>query len=352
MPLVGSFSLSLIFGISVGFIFLEKVSFNFWVILFSGSLTLLTFYRTNHKKTIGKYLVIFYLLGLLIGGSKYQLAGNFLKSASRFQFLDGARQGIAELIKRDLPSPQSSLAYGFLFGSNSKELDKDFLRDLRRTGTSHMVAVSGYNVSVIINVLTGILFLASNKLYFLLGLAGLGVYDLLVGLSASVVRATIMGIYLFLGGLLGRQRNLDDALLFSAALMLVLDPGFLVDLGFQLSFLSMVGVVYLSPLFSRLLAFIPRNIREVISATLSSQVAVLPISVYNFGLVSFISPVANVLTFVTIPTSMALTSLEVLLGPLSPGFSKLVSIPNFVLLTYFARVIRMLSSLRWCCLSI
>src|SRR3989344_5072220 len=120
------------------------------------------------------------------------------------------------------------------------------------------------------------------------------------------------------------------------ALILLLSPKSLSDLGFQLSFLAMLGVLYLSPLFERLFGFLPKEANKALSGTLSSQVMILPVSIYNFGQVSFISPLANVLTFLTVPLIMFLPALNVAAGTLFPQ----LYLPNYVLLEHFVRIVK------------
>lgn len=343
--------LSFILGLFTSVVFIPNPSFTVSAITFL--VLLIVFLKWGRHNRLIFAVMAFYLLGILRPAFAWDYH-QILDPMSQAPWVSSVRQGITASLDKVLPQPHSSLAYGMLFGvAKGQGFDRDFLLDLRRTGTAHMVAVSGYNVSIIIGILLNTSILLVSKGLLVFGLAGLLFYDLIVGFSASVARATVMGLYLFVAGLFGRQRNFSDALLFSAALILALSPRALLDLGFQFSFLAMMAVLYLSPLFERMFRFLPaqaglpKELNKVVSATLASQVMILPVSVYSFGQVSLIAPLANVLTFITVPAIMALTALSVLLGYVSFGLSGLISIPNFVLLDYFVKVVGFLSSLKW-----
>lgn len=360
MSFLNLISLSFILGLTLSVVFgLEPNGF-WWLFLQTILILLVIFKRRECFYTKVGLLMGVYFLGLIwtslnlnlgvkiepqmISPASPSLGGPAFKIERRFESL---RRQMKRILDQDLPEPQSSLAYGILFGSKTPGFSRDFLKDLRRTGTVHMVAVSGYNVSIIMNILLNTSFLLVSKVFLGLGILGLLAYGLVVGFSASVLRALIMGSYLFGAQVIGRQKNLTDALLFSAALLLFLEPSFLLDLGFQLSFTSMAAVIYLSPLFERILKKVPRDFRQIISATLASQIMVLPLSLFNFGQISLIAPLSNLLTFLTVPAIMALTALELGFGPISSLARSLLGAANLVLLNYFVGVVEFLSALKW-----
>lgn len=276
----------------------------------------------------------------------FPLVERQLDKVSQSALIESARAEIKERINKNLPQPQSSLAYGLLFGQGAR-FEKEFLNNLRRTGTSHLVAVSGYNVSIFINLLLAPANLLINKAFLVLGLGSLAIYSALVDFSPSVLRALIMGLFLVLARLLGRQRNATDALILSAALILIITPKALTDLGFQLSFLSMAGLVYLSPIFHRIFNFLPKLIRTVVADSLAAQIMVLPVVVFNFGRVSFVALLANLFVFWAVPAAMVLTLADLVFGGLAPVFLW----GNLVVLEYFVGVIRFLSHLPWASIS-
>lgn len=337
--------LSFILGLFISVIFISSLSLP--VIIITFLVLLLLFFKSRGGNLLAPLVLAFYFLGILRPGLAWDYTA-FLNTISKQPVVENIRQDMKTILNKTLPEPHSSLAYGILFGvTKGTSFDRNFLLDLRRTGTAHMVAVSGYNVSIVMGVLMNTSILLVSKTFLIFGFAGLLFYDLVAGFSASVMRATIMGLYLFIAGLYGRQKNISDALLFSAALILFLSPPALLDLGFQFSFLAMMAVIYLSPLLERLFGFLPKELNKVVSATLASQIMILPVSVYSFGQISIIAPLANVLTFITVPPIMALTAVQAFSGFLSPLTAGVVSIPNFVLLDYFVKTVSWLSSLKW-----
>lgn|GEM_PF-4145228 len=350
MAPINHFCLSFTLGLFVSLIFISKVSVP--VVGAVIIVCLAIFIKLAKRDRLVPVILAFYFLGVLRPALYWDVVP-FLNSISGQPVAESMRQDIKTVLSKTLPEPQASLAYGILFGvSKGSRFDRNFLQELRHTGTAHMVTVSGYNVSIVMGILMNTSILLVNKAFILTGFAGLLLYDVVAGFSASVIRATIMGLYLFLAGVFGRQKNISDALLFSAALILFLSPPTLFDLGFQFSFLAMMAVIYISPILEKVFRFLPSELNKVASATLASQVMIMPISVYSFGQVSIIAPLANVLTFITIPPIMGLTALTVLAGQAPPPLLGLISIPNYVLLDYFVKVVGFLSSLRWASVTI
>ena len=267
--------------------------------------------------------------------------GNFLFAAAY-----SLRNNFTNILTRILPSPENSLASGLLLGT-SGITDKNFIENLRITGTSHIVSVSGFNVSIVIIGVLTLLSFGSTKLSLLPLLLIVFLFDLLVGFTPPVLRATFMGLMLFFAKFVGRQRNTTDALLFSAAIITFLDPQSLSSVSFQLSFLATAGIVYFYPLTYRFLSGIHDFFREPLALTLSAQLAVMPIIIYNFGTLSLISPLANLLVGWAIIPLMALTFLTgffgVIIYPLGQFFGAL----DLVLLTYFVKIIELLAKIPW-----
>lgn len=344
MASINYLCLSFILGLIIGLFFIPSPSLTMLLIVLVLLTVIFIAFRPN-RLTLA--IVLFYILGVVRPAFDYDVLAN-LNSLAQNSILTRTRQEIKNRLLVGLPEPKASLAYGILFGTTKGQgFDRNLLNDLRRTGTAHMVAVSGYNVSIITGILLNTSILVFSKAFFLFGILGLIFYDFLVGFSASVVRATIMALFIFAAGSLGRQKNFGDALVFSATIILLLSPKSLLDLGFQLSFLAMLGVLYLSPLFEGLFRFLPKEVNQAVSATFASQIMILPVSVYDFGQISLISPLANVLTFLTVPAIMFLTGLDFLFG----GFLPQLYIPNYVLLEYFIRVVKYLGNLSWASVS-
>jgi len=254
-------------------------------------------------------------------------------------------------IDKAIPAPQSGLLSGLLLGGDDK-LSKEIQANFSRTGLTHIVAVSGYNVTIIAEylMLLGIFLGLWRKQAFWFALVGIFLFVLLVGFPASAVRAGIMGSLLLWAMKNGRLANAQNAIIFSAGIMLLINPLLLrYDIGFQLSFLATIGIVYFSPflenqMMKKYRAF---GIWEILILTLSAQVFVLPIILFNFKNLSLISPLANVLVLPIIPLTMFLGFMLIVFQFIFPPLAIIFSWLTFLPLKYETTVIQFLAGLKY-----
>lgn len=216
-------------------------------------------------------------------------------------------------ISRLWPQPDSSLMAGILYGSRSG-LPKDLTDNFSRTGVSHIIAVSGYNVSIIIVALNGLLiylgFFRRQSFWLLVFLIIAFVF--FTGASASVVRAGVMALVTLVAQHVGRLSVIGRVLVYACVIMLLSNPYLLVwDAGFQLSFLATVGLVYLSPIIKEIFdkKFDIKNallsgLLEVFITTMAAIIITLPLIMYQFGRVSLVAPVVNMLILWSMPWLM------------------------------------------------
>lgn len=253
----------------------------------------------------------------------------------KFAFvLSKIKSSFEENISRILPEPQAAFLKGILLGSR-ETLPQSLAEDFRKTGTSHIVALSGYNITILARVVIAVLLFLYIPFRFSFWIASVFIFlfVLLTGASASVVRAAIMGVLVLLARQEGRIYNMKNALIFAGALMIFENPKILrFDAGFQLSFLATVGLVYLAPKIEKFSDKISDKIKELIYGrdypkkkfvkemrlkkekpidfkkilieTLSAQIMVLPLLIYLFGQISIISPIANIFVLAAMPYSM------------------------------------------------
>lgn len=236
-----------------------------------------------------------------------------------FSTLFRSREAIENRIQLLLTEPHASLLIGFITGSRSG-LSEKVNQEFRVTGTSHIVAVSGYNVTLVLAILSSLLFWLPIKRRFLPLSIALILYMLLTGAGAPVVRASVMGFLGLLALQAERQATPRLSLLWVAFVMTLLDPIDLwYDPGFQLSFLAVLGITELTPLLNKYLKSVPKTlgIRESLIATIAAQIATLPVSALTFKQFSFISPITNLLIAPLIPLSMATGALAALVSLLS-----------------------------------
>lgn len=224
-----------------------------------------------------------------------------------------------ERINQFLPEPEAGFLAGLILGAR-QNLDADLKNNLQRSGTSHLIALSGYNITIVAAAtLSLFLFFGLNRrLAFWFSVVVIVLFVLMTGASASVVRAAIMGILLLLGQRIGRIYYPRNALFLAALIMIVLNPRILrFDLAFQLSAMATLGLIYFSPFFQKIFkaeqeSFL--NWRGNLATTLSAQVAVLPLLISGFGYFSPVAPISNVLILTLIPGTMLSGFLMVVFG--------------------------------------
>lgn len=261
------------------------------------------------------------------------------------------REEIGKRIESLLPSPESGLMIGLLLGGDDK-LPENWQEKFSLTAMTHIVAVSGYNVTIIAEYLMFLAILAGfwRKQALYLAVVGIFLFVALIGFPPSGVRAAVMGSLILWAAKHGRLASSTNAIIFAGALMLLINPMLLRwDIGFQLSFLATLGIIYLSPVWENF--FRKRNIIstfwEILFLTLSAQIFVLPVILKNFGNLSLVSPLANLLILPIIPITMLLGFLSLVFSfiflPLGKIFSWLAYLP----LRFETEIIDFLSGLSW-----
>lgn len=216
------------------------------------------------------------------------------------------RDNFESQINRVFPEPHASFLAGLLTGSR-KGMPAHLTEAFKQTGLSHIVAISGFNITIIISIISGCLFFLPLKWRFAPSVTAIILFTLFVGASASVVRAAIMGILGLIALQTGRLRDARLALLWTAFLMVAWNPKTLwYDAGFHLSFLAVIGLMEAGPILKRMTQNVPEvlGIREGLMMTLAAQVFAMPWVVAQFGLLSIISPIANILVAPLIPLAM------------------------------------------------
>ena len=212
------------------------------------------------------------------------------------------RNSLSQALAQVLPEPQASLAQGIILGIRYN-IPPEVKADFVSTGTAHILAISGVNLSIIAGMLVSIgiwLFGKRRYIYIWLALGVIWLYALLTGMNPPVVRGAIMASLFLAAELLGRQRTAITSLAFAAAIMVGLNPQILWDASFQLSFLAMAGLIFLAP---PLMNWGRRAVNKTIgeegigvalanivtdsfSVTLAATIAVWPLIAHYFGIVS------------------------------------------------------------------
>lgn len=270
-------------------------------------------------------------------GGKSIIYSSLFKMKKRFQ----------ESLNRSLPEPESSLASGIIVGAKS-EFPQDLKDDLNKTGTTHIVVISGQNMEVITSTFVNLTKYWPGSITFAVGIVGLILFSIMTGASASVVRAAILASLFLLVRLVGRRKQIIIPLVLAAFIMLLINPLILrFDLGFQLSFSAMLGLIYISPIFINWMVRWPKIISQSLAATLGAQIATLPIILHGFGRLSILAPITNALVLAAVPTAMLLSFIVGLLGL----FMMPIAIPagwiTWVILKYIISIIQVFSKIPW-----
>lgn len=300
----------------------------------------------NYKNYLAKdkiYSVIYYPEIKILERNK----GNFV-----YQIIFKFKNKIKNSIEKIMPFPEVSILQAITLGYK-QILSDETKENLNITGTRHIVAISGMHIMILSQILMflliGLGMWRGQAFYFALGI--LILFIIMVGAPASAIRAGIMGGILLLGQKIGRLSNSGRIIVFAGAIMLAFNPLLLrYDVGFQLSFLAVLGIIYLKPIFDKWLEKWQKreeisSIFHIITMTLAAQIACLPILVYNFGRISFISPLANVLIVPTLPFVMGLGlvfNLGIVIWPL---IGKILVWPVYIGTTYIIRLTEFLSRL-------
>lgn len=249
---------------------------------------------------------------------------------SIIRFLYTTKHTFLKSIYLFIPQPEAGLLAGVLFGQEgalTKEYDKKF----RIVGLTHIVVLSGYNVSVVILVFMRLFAFLPRLPRASLAVVSIAFFALLVGAGSTVIRASIMAVFIVFAELLHRRYHIERALFIAGIGMIFWNPKILFfDISFQLSFLATYGLIVLSPWLEKKLSFLPKLLlmRESAVATIAAQIMVLPLLLYTIGEFSIISPLVNVLVLFAVPLSMGVGFVTAVIGLIIP-----IMVPPFAFIS-------------------
>lgn len=302
------------------------------------------------KATIKKPYPYFFhqgILGQVDHPEKVEKIGNHGNIAIKIIY--SIRDKFEESLNRSLSEPYASFAAGLVLGSK-RNIPDSLMSDFNRTGTTHIVAVSGYNLTIVITYVALFLGIFSRKLKFWGSVFMIVAFVIMTGAPASVVRAGILAGLVALGHFEGRRVKMTILLLLVAAVMLSFNPYALkYDISFQLSFLAFAGLVYLGPIIAKikLIRSLPNILKSSFCETMAAQIFVLPILIFYFGRVSVVSPIVNILILWMIPTAMGLIFAVGLAGLIWLSFGQVVGYLGWLLLKYIIVVVESFSKIPW-----
>lgn len=258
-----------------------------------------------------------------------------------------------ELAQAYMPEPTASLALPVIFGGG-QGIDDDITDSFRRTGLTHIMAVSGFNVSLLAALL-GCCFIAvgvSRRSAFFATSIVIAAYVVMVGAPASAVRAGVMSIFLLLALTVGRLASLPRSVLVVAAMTLVVNPHLLRDdIGWQLSFLALLGLMYILPYLEKWCLLLTKGKYKAfitaLMATVAAQIATAPVILYNFGNFSIIAPLANLLVVWIVPILTVAMMIALPLAAFFPGLGSFFFFPCWLMVKYVFYIVDFLARLPW-----
>jgi competence protein ComEC len=267
-----------------------------------------------------------------------------------FEFKRRAQSTLAAI----LPEPQAALLTGILLGVETG-IPTDLMDDFAATGTTHIIAISGFNITIVSGIFFGLAQrLFGKKRAFWIAAAGIAIYTVLVGASAAVVRAAAMGILYLVAMRLGRGTYAPASLAAAAFFMTLINPYTLWDVGFQLSFAATIGLVlYTEPLeraFERALGRVTSaeraqkivgSISEALLVTLAAQISTTGIILGIFGRLSLITLATNFLILHVQSYLMIAGAIALLLGLIFRPLGQVAGWVAWVFLTYTIEMVRL-----------
>ena len=251
-----------------------------------------------------------------------------------FRWVSVARRRVADSLRRTVPEPQASLGQALLLGMR-QDLPTDLVEEFRVTGTSHLLAISGLHVSVLLGLSLAVsqgVFGRRRQYYLLVPLTMVWLYALIAGMSPSVTRAAIMGSVYLAALALGRPRSVFPALGLAAALMVGLDPEALWSVSFQLSFTAMAGIALMAePIGARLRTLLGTGpergtptrplqafVAGAVGTTFGATIATLPLVAFHFHRISLVGVPATLITLPALPAVLVIQTVAGLLGLIAP----------------------------------
>jgi competence protein ComEC len=255
-----------------------------------------------------------------------------------------------------LPGDQAALAQALLLGIRSgipQEMNEAF----RNTGTSHILAISGLHVGVLLALLVGIsvwLFGRRRNMYLLLPLIGVWLYVVLSGFSASAERSAVMATVYLAALALGRQQSVLPALALAAGVMAGVDPKTLKDISFQLSATAVAGIVLLGPLISRWIVGLSGGrlertptfgIVDGVATGVAATVATLPLLAFHFHRVSVVGVPATLLLLPALSIALVISTIAAAFGLVGGVVASVVGWIAYVPLAYMCGLVDLLARL-------
>lgn len=298
----------------------------------------------RHLESLGIYSVLRSGRGSLVEVLK-RGAGNPLKALSLY-----AKRQIKEIIVAHLSDFSANILNAVILGDRN-DLPEDLRDSMVQTGTIHIIAISGLHVGLVSFIILVVLKISRTpkKISYVATAAILVMYCLLTGARIPVVRVTIMAVVLLLGLIINRQVDICNSLSLAALLILIFNPKELFNISFQLSFISILSIVWLSPKIKEIFSIedsYPSNVLTALfSGSLAAWLGLLPIIAYYFNIISPVAILANmiVVPYLTLIIGSAFTFILTgfLYAPIAGIFAQSCELSILLLFKFISALKRM-----------
>jgi len=279
----------------------------------------------------------------IVSNSKTTLIERPKYSLKRFLF--SIQNSFKNSINKFVYGNEGALANGILLGDKTG-FDKKIKDDFIRTGTIHIVALSGYNITIVAEYITSLLRqIFSFNISVFGGIVGIIFFVIMTGGSATAVRAGIMTTIVLIAKYTGRANIALRTLVIAGLVMILIEPKVIFNISFQLSFLATFGVIVVAPKIIKYISFVTVRfgIRELLATTLGATIMVMPLILFSTGVISVFSVPINIIILPFIPFAMLLSFVVGILGiiytPLAIPFSEILHI----LLSLLLKIIHLVS---------
>ncbi len=245
-----------------------------------------------------------------------------------------------------LPRDDAALAQGMVLGTN-QEFSEEIEAAFKRTGTMHMIVVSGFNITLVAGSILRLAGLLHRRIVIILAIVGSSVFVLLTGAQPPAVRAGIMAVILLIGQFTGRPAHAVRVLTVTIIIMLAIHPQLVNSVSFQLSSLATIGLLCIAQPLSKKLkqpkSSVLRYLQGELVVTLSAQVMVAPVLMHTFASVSLISPPANLAVSWLIPYIMVSALILCLADMVIPMIAHVIAFELGSITAFFLQIISIFS---------
>lgn len=315
------------------------------------------------ERLTGKVSIAGFGLNAVFAGDEIEITGKLKPSLGSYQgrmsyaqmtliahhnsLVNELRRRFTAGVQSALPEPLASFGMGLLIGQRNT-LPTDVSQALLMVGLTHIIAVSGYNLTILLRSADKLTGKRSKRMAVLISVGLILLFLLFAGTSASIVRAAIVSMLSIAVGYYGRKFKPLVLLLLAAAITAFANPYYVwSDTSWYLSFLAFYGVMIVAPMIQS--RWTPKWRDSLVLAvaleSLCAELMTLPFILHTFGQMSFVGLVANVLVVALVPLAMLLTLIAGLAGMLVPAVVGWLAWPGRIVLTYMLDVADMLSRL-------